>query len=296
MRSVAVRRPTWLLRATAIGSRLSPRRARTPPWRRDALARTGRLARAGPPNAVLQPSKEITPAPWIQHWDSFSRNAELGGFGMVYEPRIQPKVPTTGRTNSPLFVLGPARALFFLPVSFRSASLRLGLMSFRGLEAVRRSNWNSADIFWLILRPPKTPGRSDGELSCDRRPLVQERRDLLPIRQHLYGCKRRRHRRLQGPIATAGLPARARHHRDLADAVPAFARQGRWLRHLRLLRRRSALRHARRFCRVHPWLPAARHPCHHRPRRQPHLRPAPLVSRGAQLEGFAPSRLVCLVR
>ena len=87
-----------------------------------------------------------------------------------------------------------------------------------------------------------------------------------------------------------------RHHRDLADAVPAVARQGRRLRHLGLLRRRSALRHARRLRRVHPWLPAARHPRHHRSRRQPHLRSASLVSRGAQLEGFAISRLVCLVR
>ncbi len=78
----------------------------------------------------------------------------------------------------------------------------------------------------------------------------------------------------KGPAAPAGLSARAWHHRDLADAVPAVARQGRRLRHLGLLRRRSALRHARRLRRIHPWLPAARHPRHHRSRRQPHLRSA----------------------
>jgi D-arabinose 1-dehydrogenase-like Zn-dependent alcohol dehydrogenase len=32
----------------------------------------------------------------------------------------------------------------------------------------------------------------------DQRPLVQERRHLLPLRRHLYGCQRRRHRRFQG--------------------------------------------------------------------------------------------------
>src|ERR1700694_3674577 len=47
--------------------------------------------------------------------------------------------------------------------------------------------------------------------------------------------------------------------------VPALTRQGRRLRYLGLLWRRSALRHARRLCRVHPWLPATRHPRHHRP-------------------------------
>ena len=50
------------------------------------------------------------------------------------------------------------------------------------------------------------------------------------------------------------------------------------------------------FVEIHPWLQAARHPRHHRSRRQPHFRPASLVSRGATSEGFALSRLVCLVR
>ena len=124
----------------------------------------------------------------------------------------------------------------------------------------------------------------------DRRPLVQERRDLLPFRRHLYGRQWRRHRRFQGPVAAAGLSAWARHHRDLADAVPAVARQGRRLRHLRLLWRRSALRHAGRLRRIHPWLPAARHPRDHRPRRQSHLRPACVVSRTREAQRIRPHR------
>ena len=92
----------------------------------------------------------------------------------------------------------------------------------------------------------------------------------------------------KGLVPPARLSARARHHRDLADAVPALAAARRRLRHRRLLRRRSALRHARRFRRVHPWLPAARHPRHHRSRRQPHLGSASLVSGGARATRIRP--------
>ena len=132
--------------------------------------------------------------------------------------------------------------------------------------------------------------------SDDRRPLVQEWRFLLPFRRDLYGRQRRRSRRFQGAVTPARLFARAWHHDDLADAVPAVTRQGRWLRHLGLLRRRSTIRHARRLRRVHPWLQATRHPRHYRSRRQPHLRYASLVSPGTKLQGLAISRLVCLGR
>src|ERR1700722_5533091 len=60
----------------------------------------------------------------------------------------------------------------------------------------------------------------------DRRSLVQERRALLPLGRYLHGCQWRRGRRLQGAFTSTGLSAGARHHRDLADAVPAVARQG----------------------------------------------------------------------
>ena len=133
-------------------------------------------------------------------------------------------------------------------------------------------------------------------MSDDRRPLVQEQRHLLPLRRHLHGRQRRRHRRLQGAVAPARLPARPWHHHDLADALSALARQGRRLRYRRLLRRRSPLRHAWRLRRVHPWLQAARHPRHHRSRGQSHLERTCLVQVGAERKGFTLSRLVRLGR
>jgi hypothetical protein len=48
-------------------------------------------------------------------------------------------------------------------------------------------------------------------------------------------------------------------------------RQGRRLRHLRLLRRQSGFRIAGGFRRIHAWRSATRHPCDHRSRRQPHI-------------------------
>src|SRR5712664_2316884 len=53
---------------------------------------------------------------------------------------------------------------------------------------------------------------------------LQERGHLLPVRRHVHVRQRRRHRRLRGADAPPRLPARARHHRDLADAVPELAR------------------------------------------------------------------------
>src|SRR5262245_56806845 len=67
------------------------------------------------------------------------------------------------------------------------------------------------------------------------------------------------------------------------------------LRRVRLLRRRSALRHHRRFRRVHPWRQAARHTRSHRSRGQPHLERTSLVQGGAQGSQVAVPRLVRLV-
>jgi len=82
-----------------------------------------------------------------------------------------------------------------------------------------------------------------------------------------------------GIVAPVGLSAGPWYHHDLADAVPpAVARQGRWLRYLRLLWREPAIRHAGRLRRIHPWLPATRHPRHHRPSSSnPHLGCASVV-------------------
>src|SRR5947209_8446224 len=96
-----------------------------------------------------------------------------------------------------------------------------------------------------ISRRPLTAGEDEadprGLPQYDRRPLVQKRRVLLPFGRDLHGRQWRRYRRLQRPAAPPGLLAGSWHHHDLADAVSTVARQGRWLRHLRLLRRRSSI-------------------------------------------------------
>jgi hypothetical protein len=80
--------------------------------------------------------------------------------------------------------------------------------------------------------------------------------------------------------------------------MPFYAspyRPRRRLRHHRLLRRRPALRDARRLRRVHARRPPARHPPHHRSGGEPHLRRAPVVQGGALFEALEVSRVVRLV-
>ena len=139
------------------------------------------------------------------------------------------------------------------------------------------------------------PGLASAPGPHDQRPLVQERDHLLPVGRHLHGCQWRRHRRFHRADAAARLPARARHHRDLADAVSGLAASRRRLRRRRLLRRRSALRHPRRFRRIHPRRQAARHPGADRSRGQSHLERASLVQGGAPRPELEIPRLVCLV-
>src|SRR5205814_8756894 len=62
-----------------------------------------------------------------------------------------------------------------------------------------------------------------------------------------------------------------------------------------LLRRRCALRHARRFCRVHPRREAARYPGADRSRGQSHLERAPLVPGSTPRSAVEIPRLVYLV-
>ena len=81
----------------------------------------------------------------------------------------------------------------------------------------------------------------------------------------------------------------------LARAVPALAEPRQRLRHRRLLRRRPALRLRGRLRRVRAPGAEQRHPRHRRPRRQPHLRPAPVVPRGARRPRVAAPRLVRVV-
>ena len=114
-----------------------------------------------------------------------------------------------------------------------------------------------------------------------QRPLVEDRRRLLPRRRDLHGLERRRLGRLRGPRAPARPPRRTRRHGDLAHALPAHARPRRRLRHHRLHGGRSSARRAHRRRRVHPDGARSRHARDHRLRDEPHVRPASVVPVGA---------------
>ena len=106
--------------------------------------------------------------------------------------------------------------------------------------------WKTAVVYCLDV---ETFLDSDGDGTGDLQGLAQRIDHLADARRHL-------------PVADAGLP----------DARPR-----RRLRHHRLLRRRPAARQPRRLRRGGPHRQGPRHAGHRRPRRQPHLRPAPVV-------------------
>ena len=118
------------------------------------------------------------------------------------------------------------------------------------------------------------------ERQGDQRPVVEERGRLLPRRRDVPGLRRRRLRRPHGPDRPAGLPRRPRRQLPVADAVLPEPPARRRLRHHRLLRDRRPPRHARRLRGDDPHGGRPGHPRDRRPRRQPHLRPAPLVPGG----------------
>ncbi len=130
----------------------------------------------------------------------------------------------------------------------------------------------------------------------DIRPLVEERRRLLPGRGDVQGRQRRRRGRLPRPDAADRLSRRARRDLPVAHAVLPHPQQGRRLRHHRLLHRRSEARHAGRLRGVHAHRPRPRPTGHRRPRGQPHVRPASVVQGGPVEQGLAAPRLVRLVR
>ena len=134
------------------------------------------------------------------------------------------------------------------------------------------------------------------EAHPDVRPVVEERRRLLPGRRDLRRRQRRRHRRLPRPHPADRPPGPARRHLHLADALLPVPRPRRRLRHHRLLRCRPAAGHARRLRGVRAHRPRPRHAGDRRPRRQPHLRPAPVVRRGPHQPRLAQARLVHLGR
>ena len=84
-----------------------------------------------------------------------------------------------------------------------------------------------------------------------RRPgLVARRGDLPDLSAQLPGFQRRRHRRPEGHHRPAALHRLARRRRDLDIALLQVADEGFRLRRHGLLRRRSDVRHARRFRRA----------------------------------------------
>ena len=90
-----------------------------------------------------------------------------------------------------------------------------------------------------------------------------------------------------GLTREARLSARPGRHGHLAAAVLSVAAAGRRLRHRRLHRRPSALRHAGRFPGVSARGASPRPAGHHRAGAEPHLRPASLVPASAARAGRA---------
>ena len=93
-----------------------------------------------------------------------------------------------------------------------------------------------------------------------------------------------------------GTPRLARRRRAVADADQSVADVRLRLRRQRLLRRRPAVRHARRRRPADRRSASARHARHPRPRPEPHVARARLVPRVARVAHVAAARLVHLAR
>ena len=124
--------------------------------------------------------------------------------------------------------------------------------------------------------------------------MVEERGDLLRRRRDLLRLRRRRHRRPGRADPAHGLPRRARRDLPVADAVLPDAGPGRRVRRDRPVRGGQPARHARRPRRAGAHGERPRHPRDRRPRRQPHLRPAPVVQGGPAQQGQPLPRLLRL--
>ena len=143
----------------------------------------------------------------------------------------------------------------------------------------------------LRCRCRHDPGRAEREHA-----VVQGRDHLPAACQVVLRCQQRRHRRFYRPDLQARLHRRSRREHDLAAAVLSLATPRRRLRHRRLSRRASRLRHAGRRQALHRRGACARHAGDHRAGGQPHLRPASVVPARAAGEGrLGVSRLLCLV-
>ncbi|MDR9256331.1 hypothetical protein FEP14_02868 [Burkholderia multivorans] len=142
---------------------------------------------------------------------------------------------------------------------------------------------------------PRAPARAR---ALRGRSAVVQGRDHLPgAREVVLRLEQRRHRRLPGADREARLHRGTRRRRDLAAAVLSVAAPRRRLRHLRLSRRASRLRHARRRAPLHPRSACARHSRHHRARDKPYVGPASVVpARAAREAGLDVPQLLRVVR
>ena len=126
--------------------------------------------------------------------------------------------------------------------------------------------------------------------------MVAARRRLPDLAAQLRGRRRRRDRRPARDRRAPRPPRRAGRRRALALPHLPVAAGRRGLRHLRLPRHRPDVRHARGLRRAARGRARARHEADPGPRRQPHLRRAPVV-RGVAREPRQPqARLVLVAR
>ena len=135
-----------------------------------------------------------------------------------------------------------------------------------------------------------------GVLGAKPHGLVADRRLLPDLSAQLPRHRRRRRGRPGGHPAAPRPSGLARRRRGLDLALLPLADEGLRLRRLRLLRRRSPVRNARRLRPPAGRGARARPARDHRLGSQPHERPAPVVPRGARLAELAQARLVRLAR
>ena len=115
---------------------------------------------------------------------------------------------------------------------------------------------------------------------------------LSGLSAEFRGQRRRRHRRPAGHHPAPRLPQAARRRRGLALAHLRVAARRQRLRHQRLPGDRPAVRHVRRLRRAAGGTARARHEARHGPRRQSHVRRAPVVHRVGVLHRQPEARLV----
>ncbi len=141
-------------------------------------------------------------------------------------------------------------------------------------EAPNRSPWwlDARSRFWSNERNPSRQDRHDGSGG-----LVAGRGDLPDLSAVLPRHERRRCGRPEGRHRAAGACRLARRGRRLAVAVLPIAHGGHGLRRFRLLRRRSDVRHPRRFRRLRSGSASPRSEGDDRPGAVAHLGPSRLV-------------------